>query len=205
MISWVVASHEPATLAANLQPALDHAASLGDEAIVVRDAPSIATAYNLGRAEAAHALVAYVHHDVRILDVDRVRAELVRACTDQVGMVGVIGSRAPVWPWWESPARCGSVYDSRMGRLDYGMGGQAAAVVDGLLMATAQPHTWDETYPGWHGYDHDMCLQMLDRSLPNWVIPFGADLVEHHTGGSADVTQLDGWAAAAARWREKWT
>lgn len=205
MISWIVASHAPDVLAGNLQPALDEAAAAGDEVLVIRDAPSIAIAYNLGRGLARHQLRVYAHHDVRILDVAQLRAELVTACTGQVGMVGMIGADAPVWPWWESSARCGSVYDSRMGRLDYGPGGQPAAVVDGLLLATAQPHTWDETYPGWHGYDHDMCLQMLDRGLTNWVIPRGADLVEHHTTGPSDVTQLDGWAAAAARWRDKWT
>jgi hypothetical protein len=205
VISWVVASHDRDVLAANLQPALDAAAAEGDEVLVVRDAPSIAAAYNQGRASAHGDLIAYVHHDVRVVDLPRLRAGLLFACRPDVGMVGVVGSRVPGWPWWDTGALCGSVIDSRMGRLDFSPGAQWAAVLDGLLLATSQPHAWDEGYAGWHGYDHDMCVQMLARGLANWCLPRGADLVEHHTTGSSDVSQLIGWDEAAERWHAKWT
>lgn len=204
MISWVVASHDPAVLAVNLQPALDQAAEFGDEVIVVRDAPSIAEAYNLGSADAAHPVRCFVHHDVRVLDLDALRGALLAACRPDVGLVGVIGTRVPALPWWDAPQRCGSAVDSRMGLIDFSPGDCAAAVLDGLLLATAQPLTWDEAYAGWHLYDHDASMQMLDRGLPNWCLPYGSTLVEHRTTGSSDVRDLDGWVEGCARWREKW-
>jgi hypothetical protein len=204
VISWVVASHDPAVLAANLQPALDVAAALGDEVIVVRDATSIAEAYNLGSADAAHPVRCFVHHDVRVRDIDALRGALFAACTPDVGLVGVIGSRTPALPWWDDPQRCGSVIDSRMGMLDFGPGDCAAAVLDGLLLATVQPLSWDEGYAGWHLYDHDASMQMLDRGLPNWCLPYGSALVQHNTAGPSDVGELDGWVEGCARWRQKW-
>jgi hypothetical protein len=204
VISWVVASHDPAVLAVNLQPALDEAAAAGDEVIVVRDAASIAEAYNAGSTDAAHPLRCFVHHDVRVRDLDALRGALLAACRPDVGLVGVIGSRVPALPWWDAPQRCGSVIDSRMGLLDFSPGDCAAAVLDGLLLATAQPLTWDESYAGWHGYDHDASMQMLARDLPNWCLPYGSALVEHNTAGPASTDAIDGWDAARERFREKW-
>lgn len=202
-ISWVVATHDPAVLAANLQPALTAAAAAGDQVIVVRDASSIAAAYNEGDRQAQHPIRCFVHHDVEVLNLDGLRAELYRGCVGPVGMVGVVGSVEIGWPWWDEQ-RVGSVVDARLGRLDFSRGGQPAAILDGLLLATAQPLTWDEDYTGWHGYDHDACMQMLHRGRPNWVIRDGADLVRHNTIGPTATSRIGGWEDAAARWHAKW-
>jgi glycosyl transferase family 2 len=206
MISWIVATHDREILRDNLLDSLGDLA--GDELIVVEDAPSIAAAYNKGTAEATQPVRAYVHHDVQVIDPDRLRKQLVDACRPWVGMVGVIGSRTPVLPWWEG-RRCGSVLDARatarqIGPLNYGPGGPVI-YLDGLLLATAENVLWDESYPGWHLYDHDMCQQQLAAGRWNWCLTGGHEMVRHNNvGHPTDVDQIGGWATGLRRFKEKW-
>jgi len=200
MISWIVASHHYPTLRDNLAATMRGTGD--DEVVVVENATSIAAAYNEGQDRARNPIRCYVHHDVRILDARRLRAELVDACTSQVGMVGVVGSRTAVWPWWDG-LTLGSVVDGRMGVLNLGSGGPCA-VLDGLLLATVHTVQWDESYPGWHGYDHDMCAQMVAHGLSNLCLTDGYQMVHHNTDGPTNVGYVDGWAEAERRYREKW-
>jgi len=200
VISWIVATHNPAVLDANLLATLDLPTE--DELVVVEDAPSIAVAYNRGRARATRPVRCYVHHDVQVLDPARLRAGLLEHCP-AAGIVGVIGSRNPVVPWWDGQ-KLGSVVDARLGRLDFGPGGPCA-FLDGLLLATSLDLEWDETYPGWHLYDHDICRQALDAGRTNWCLDDGAGLVRHNTAGSTNVHQLMGWAEGVSRYAEKYS
>jgi hypothetical protein len=202
MISWIVASHAQEILNANTRLWAEMACGLyGDELIVITGADSIAAAYNEGTRQAAHSVRCYVHHDVQVTDVGRLRDGILRNATPDVGMVGLIGSRTPVMPWWEGD-RCGAVTDARMGPMDFRRGGPCA-YLDGLLLATAQPVTWDETYPGWHGYDHDMCQQQIAVGRQNWCI-HGPGLAIHNTAGPTDMRHLEGWRASVVRFCEKW-
>lgn len=196
MISWIVATDDDETLNANLLSTLK--ADDGDELIVIRDAPSITLAYAAGQARATQPVRCYVHHDVQIHDLPRLRAELVEH-TEGRGMVGVVGSLDSVMPWWEG-RRLGSVVDIRMGLLDFGPGGECA-MLDGLLLATRQRVEWDVEAPGWHGYDQDSCSQMLALGLANWCLT-GASYVEHHARLGKD--RNDGYAEALQRWRKRW-
>ena len=200
MISYIVASNHWPTLRDNLGSSV--AGIGGDEVVVVEHPESIAKAYNEGQARATQPVRCYVHSDVLILDAPRLRADLVEHCTDAVGLVGVIGSRTPVVPWWDGQT-CGSVVDGRMGLLDFGLGG-GCAYLDGLLLATAQTVVWDESYPGFHLYDHDMSAQMLAKGLPNWCLDRGHELVRHNTKGPRVMDQLVGWDEGVARFNEKW-
>lgn len=203
MITWIVASHDPAILADNALPGLEAAALAGDQLVIVRDAPSIAQAYTEGQAQAGHPVRCFLHHDVRILNVAALRSALLDACTPDVGVVGVVGSTSRRLPWWEG-ARCGSVRDARIGLLDFGPGGHPAAYLDGLLLASAQQLTWDTGYAGWHLYDHDICQQQLVAGRENWCLADGQHLVSHHTAGPTSTTRLDGWEAGTDRFRLKW-
>ena len=162
----------------------------------------IAAAYNEGQARARNPVRCYIHNDVRVLKPDRLRAELMARCTLEVGLVGVIGSRDAHVPWWEG-VKCGSVVDARMGLLDFGPGGDCA-YLDGLLLATVHTLTWDESYPGFHLYDHDICQQSLARGLRNFCLDQGQDLIFHNTRGSTDVGKLTSWDENVARFRRKW-
>lgn len=197
-ISWIVATHDHLILQRSLMPTIPS----GDELVVIDDAPSIAVAYNEGTAKASHRVRAYVHHDVAIADPERLRQLLLEHCTGINGIVGVVGSRTKVVPWW-SGDHVGSVIDARHGHIGPGGHGDAA-YLDGLLLATAQELTWDETYTGWHLYDHDACQQMLAAGLPNVCLPGGQELVRHETAGPRRMSDLDGWAAGLEVFRSKW-
>lgn len=201
MISWIVASHRPDVLAGNLAATLR--LETGDELVVVEDPPSIAVAYNQGQAKAVNSLRVYVHSDVRILDAQTLRRRLLDCASGNVGMVGLVGSRTPALPWWSGDG-CGSVLDGRLGAIDFGAGGPCA-YLDGLLLATRQQVDWDESYPGFHWYDHDACQQMLSRGLRNRCLTGGTRLVLHNTGNSTDTSRLDGWDEGMARFRQKWS
>jgi hypothetical protein len=197
VISYIVASHHYPTLAANLGATIRGVDD--DEVVVVECSESIAKAYNEGQARATQPIKAYVHHDVQILDPVRLRAELIRWCQPWIGFVGVVGSWNRAVPYWEG-ALCGSVEDARVGVIGPGRGGECA-YLDGLLLATAQAVAWDETYPGWHGYDHDACEQALKQGLVNWCLTNGHLMVRHNTQGA---WQPDGLEEALDRFREKW-
>jgi hypothetical protein len=201
VISYIVASHHWPTLRDNLAATVQGVGD--DEVVVVENPTSIAAAYNEGQARARNPIRCYVHHDVQVLDPPRLRAALLAECRPDVGMVGLIGSRTPVVPWWDGDT-LGSVVDGRLGLLDFGPGGECA-YLDGLLLATAQHVDWDETYPGFHLYDHDMCQKMLARGLPNVCLTGGKGLVLHNTTGPADVNRLAGWDAGVALFNAKWS
>src|SRR5262249_54171288 len=63
---------------------------------------------------------------------------------------------------------------------------------------------WDETYPGFHLYDHDICQQALAQGLANFCLDQGQDLIFHNTRGSTDVHKLASWDENVARFRRKW-
>lgn len=200
MISWIVASDRPAVLEENLLATLNP--DDGDEVIIVADPESITQAYAHGQSKATRPVRCFVHSDVQVLDPVRLRAQLLEHATPAVGMVGLIGSRTPHMPWWDVRT-LGSVVDGRLGLLNFGPGGPCA-ILDGLLLATAQTVDWDESWPGFHGYDHDSCQQMLHRGLQNWCLTGGHELVRHNTTGPRRVAELVGWDDAVIRYRAKW-
>jgi hypothetical protein len=201
VISYIVATNDREVLERDLLDTLY--LQDGDELILIEDPPSIAVAYNQGTADAFNRIRCYVHSDVRVLDSARLRAELIEHCTAEVGMVGLIGSVDLVLPWWFAMTTRGSVADARIGMIDRGAGG-VCGYLDGLLLATVQDLEWDESYPGFHLYDHDICQQMLARGLPNYCLTDGAEMVLHNTGNAGAISELDGWDSGMARFRDKW-
>lgn len=195
VISWIVASHNQETLEKHLLPTIPD----GGELVVVRDAPSIAVAYAEGQERSTHPVRCYIHHDVEILKDTDLVDQLVTQ-TQGRGIVGVIGSRTPVMPWWVG-SPCGSLLDPRQQIvLGFGEGGPCA-VVDGLLLATRQHIDWDSEYTGWHGYDHDACAQMRAQGLENYCLSHGEQLVTHHTTSSFNP---EGFDQALERYYSKW-
>lgn len=201
MISWIVASNNKNTLEGNLLSTLEPLED-GDE-LIVECALSIAAAYNRGAKKANNLVRCYLHHDVQIIDKLTLRNQLIKHCSPGVGIVGLIGSRTRTVPWWNGD-KLGSVVDARLGLLDFGPGGNAA-YLDGLLLASCHPLTWDEDFKGWHLYDHDICEQMIRRyKLSNFALSNGASLVRHNTSGPTNTAALLGWDPAIEHFNEKW-
>lgn len=201
MISWIVAWHDWELLERELLTSL-HLEGTNDELVLVEAAPSITTAYADGQQRAHHQIHCYVHSDIRILDFARFRTEIITTATDAVGIVGVIGSRSMVLPWWNGDL-LGSVNDNRLGTLNFGPGGPCA-VVDGIILATVHTIDWDLTWPGWHGYEYDSCTQMQRAGKQNWCLSSGSTMVTHNNDSPIDVNSISGWHDAVAHYTKKW-
>lgn len=203
MISWIVATHDPDLMERMLMRTLVPGFVEGDQIIVQKDATSITRAYAEAQAQATQPIRCYIHHDVEILNLEALRDALIYAAENpKIGMIGVIGSRSVVIPWWNGDP-LGGCMDSRLGRLAFAGSGECA-ILDGLLLATTHEVSWDVSWPGWHGYDYDACLQMSNRNLVNWCIPHGDVLVYHNSDSPLDLQEIDGWQAAAALMTQKW-
>lgn len=203
MISYIVMCNDKQTLERNLLRSLK--LEEGDEIIVVMDKPSAAIALNIGISKAKNKIKCFIHSDVVVLDNARLRNELISHCNDQTGIVGVIGTknRSHV-PWWEKDM-CGTIVESRLGLIDFGPGGCECAVMDGLFLASAQDVRFDESFPGFHFYDYDICLQMLERGLPNWCLFDGKTLISHNCKTPLDVNALGAsYSDNVERLKNKW-
>lgn len=204
MISYVVMSNNEEILKKNLLRSL--ILEEGDEIIVSKDKPSAAVALNAGIAKAKNKIKCFVHSDVVILDNARLRSELLEHCDEKTGMVGIIGSKGDglAIPWWETDG-CGSVIEARLGPINFDDGGCEASVMDGFLLATAQDVRFDESFPGFHVYDYDICLQMQARGFPNFCLKDGRSLVSHNCKGPLDTQNLgDTYSGNLERLKTKW-
>lgn len=203
MISWIVATNDPGLLHRVLGPSLfPYYESYGDEVVVIENAESITKAYACGQSCATNLIKCYVHHDIQILDLELLRSAIIEDTT-RGGMVGVIGSRSMTIPWWYGSPLLGTVEDGRHGTFHFGDGGECA-VVDGMLLATRHNIAWDETWPGWHGYEYDACRQFIEKGVPNYCMFNGHTLVSHNSDSPYDLSEIDGWDVAVQWYSEKW-
>jgi hypothetical protein len=172
----------------------------GDDVVVLARTGSIAVGYNrILDLTPKGAPVVLFHDDTefgagaRLVIADAMRD------IDVVGAIGGVG--VTEMAWWNAPQRRGWV-QVKDGRHDFGPHGPVDAV-DGLLMALAPSAThlrFDESYPGFHGYDVDLCFQARAEGL---VVATADIPVTHRTkGGIRD--QAD-WDACEEVWRKKWT
>lgn len=199
MISWIVASHDKRILQDNLLYTLDLLPE--DELILIEDAASITLAYAEGQERATKPVHCFIHHDVRIINQQLLREYLI-ADTAHHDLCGVVGTYRMAVPWWNG-SPCGSVGDSRMGVLNFGIGGECV-LLDGLLLASRKHLEWDTSWPGWHGYDYDICMTVKQDGGSVWCMDSGAAMLVHNSDSPFGLHQIDGWPEAEARFLVKW-
>jgi hypothetical protein len=174
-----------------------------DELIVIEGAKSIAEGYNNGIDKAKNKIKCFIHHDLIVTNPILLRMNLLAYCIDDIGIVGVIGSQTDAAPWWEGQC-VGSVVDSRNGILYFSDGKQFCLHLDGLMLATCQDVRFDESIPGFHFYDQDICKQMAEKRLHNFCIKDGYRMITHFTQTPMDMSKLSGYAEAMAVYAKKW-
>lgn len=173
-----------------------------------RDARSIFDAYNeiLDEASAAPGLegVVLVHDDVVVRD-DRLEATLRSVLADPtigvVGVVGGIGQRE--MSWWKAARLAGHVdHATHVDAFSHGL--CDVDTVDGLLMAVspevARTIRLDgRGYPGFHGYDAELCALVRARGLRVVV----ADLDVYHDCKPGPWGRPE-YGQAILEWRRRW-
>jgi len=173
-----------------------------DELIVVEDSQSIAEGYNTGIDRAKNKIKCFIHHDIIVTNPTLLRMSLIAYCTEDIGMVGVIGSKTDEIPWWNGDC-VGSVLDARKGIVYFSHGKEFCYHLDGVLLATCQDVRFDETIPGYHLYDQDICKQMIKKGLRNFCVKDGFRILTHFTNTPVDQ-EVDGYAEVEKFYRKKW-
>ena len=182
--------------------AMDPAAPI----FVRRGQNSIFEAYNSIIDEVAHLNVdglVLIHDDVMIRDADFARKVTSLFEDPSIGIVGVIGaSDVKSLEWWWSESR-GRVRE-RGRTVDFGTGTFDVDVVDGLLIAMSsialEILRFDESFPGFHGYDADIGMQAKSRGLRVVV----ADIDVYHDSVPGQITNQKAYLRAGVLWRSKW-
>lgn len=200
-ISYIACTHNPDILEKCLLKSL--ILKDEDELIVIKGAESIAQGYNSGIDRAKHKIKCFIHHDLIVTNPILLRMNLIAYCTEDIGIVGVVGSKTDASPWWNGQC-VGSVVDSRNGILHFTDGKEFCLHLDGLMMATYQDVRFDESIPGFHLYDQDICKQMAAKGLNNFCIKDGYRIITHFTQSSMNISQINGYGEAMAVYTAKW-
>lgn len=175
-----------------------------DEIVIVDKPKSIAEGYNIGIDQAKHKIKCFIHHDIIITNPEMLRMNIMSYCTKDIGIVGVIGSKKDTVPWWDD-GDIGSVIDTRVGIIWFDDGKNYCKTLDGIMLATYQDVRFDESIPGFHMYDQDICKQMTDRGLQNFCMGNGFRMLTHCTSAPAVVNALNGYQEAIDVYRKKWS
>lgn len=175
-----------------------------DEIIVIESPKSIAEGYNTAIDHAKHKIKCFIHHDIIITNPEMLRKNIMSYCTQDVGIVGVIGSKQETIPWWND-GDIGSVVDTRMGIIWFDEGKNYCKTLDGIVLATCQDVRFDESIPGFHLYDQDICKQMTNQGLQNFCMGNGYRMLTHFTSGTVMTDQINGYNEALDVYRKKWS
>ena len=200
-ISYITCTHNKELLNKCLLPTLR--LEQDDELIIVENPESIAIGYNFGIEKTQNKRQCFIHHDLIITNSSLLRMQLIAYCTEDIGMVGVIGSITDTVPWWEGKT-IGSALESRMGLIYFSEGKEFCETLDGILLATCQDVEFDETIPGFHLYDQDICTQMNKKGLRNFCMSNGYRIGMHYTFGNTNVELIDGYNLAKEAYSRKW-
>lgn len=153
----------------------------------------IARVYNQFISEARHhsecSALVLLHEDTEIID-DNFRAKIMHLAKNPTVAVGGVAGAAGLrgLEWWTGRSRAGLVYETR-GALDLGPRHADVDVVDGLLMivfpSAFRRFVFDEaSFPGFHGYDADYCLQA--RNIGLRVVVMELDILHRTKTGYGD-------------------
>jgi hypothetical protein len=207
MISYISAVNNDNIYYGHLYRSL-HPLPDGDELIDVRGFRDAGEAYNHGVSIAKNDIKCFIHQDIVVIDPEALRSSIVSECMkDDVGIVGLIGTTdRNSCPWWANPqAVIGSIIHTLGLILGHRNGGDAA-ILDGLLLATAKDVVFDEGYKAFHWYAHDICQQMLEAGFTNRCLSNGRKLAVHNCNSQARVDQqmLDTMRVYCGKWDIPW-
>ncbi len=150
------------------------------EAIGIRDAISMTSAYNeaIERSDAKYKI--YLHQDVFIINKNFV-FDMIKLFRDEsIGLIGMVGGTniSANGVWWEGVPLAGAVYDNHTGKMeltnfqksddkDY----TKVSAVDGLCICTQYDIKWrEDLFDGWHFYDASQCMEFA-RAGYSCVVP----------------------------------
>jgi hypothetical protein len=171
------------------------------------DQRSIHAAYNsmIDEAIEVRALgLVLVHDDVRIRDAafcQKIEPLLVDPTIGVVGVIGADNVQSIEWWWYDNHG----FVEERTRIIDFGRGRFDVDVVDGVVLGLSEAALgrlrFDvESYPGFHGYDVEICSQARERGLRVVV----ADIEETFHDTSGRIKDRRAHLQADRLWRSKY-
>ena len=159
-------------------------------------------------------IVIFVHNDVRIVDeLFQIKVETVFKNNKEVGLLGVVGTKklAEIGMWWCSmpidlKGHCIQENDGKEVHLIKGTVAYSENMiaVDGLILMIRgklfnEGLRFDESFPGFHFYDIDLCLQVLERK---YKVAVADILVLHRSVGLGSLSKE--WKSNKDLFVKKW-
>lgn len=167
------------------------------DTISIKEADSIANAYNeaINNTDAKYKI--YLHQDVYIINKNFIY-DIINLFEEnsEIGMIGVIGSKTipKSGVWWDSNLKSGQVYDSHTGKIELLKFGnitkdfENVKAIDGLIMITQYDIPWkEELFDGWHFYDISHSLDYIREGF-KVVVPKQDDCWCIHDCGLVDIS-----------------
>lgn len=166
------------------------------DAISVKEAESIASAYNYAMKNTDAKYKVYLHQDTFIINKNFIYDMLsVFNSNEKIGMIGVVGSKTIETSgiWWDSSEVYGSVIDNFTGIMqqlelnEVKNNYEDVKLIDGLIMITNQDLTWmQDTFKGLYFYDTAQCIEFI-KSGYKIVIPKQSEPWCIHDCGSSKL------------------
>lgn len=161
------------------------------EILPVRNATSMAAAYNEAMMQSKAKYKVYLHQDVFIINKNFI-TDIIRLfeTNEEIGMIGLAGTKklpqSGIWWYGEEKDSYGQIYEANLlatlktpyqdiKNKKY----EEVEALDGLLLATSVDIPWrEELFDGWHFYDISQSFEMqrhgykliIPRTDTGWVI-----------------------------------
>lgn len=214
MISLIICSRS-ASLTDSLAGNISATIGATYEIILINNAEnrySICEAYNLGVKQSSYDILCFMHDDISFHTANWGQKVIGHFNNDSVKAIGIAGT--PYYPfmpgpWWGS----GLIYEhilqadkkapAMLKSNAEGVIAKEVVLVDGCWMCIAKSAfehiRFDEkTFPGYHFYDADICLQLYTAGHHIYTI---ADVLIHHES-MGNVNKQ--WIGSALTFHEKW-
>lgn len=214
-LSIIICSHN-GQLSTEFQRNLEDTVGCSFEIILInnsRNQHSIFEAYNIGIQKSTAPFIAFLHDDIFFHSQDWGKKLIEIFKTDpNLGLLGVAGSRirskVPA-AWWENAEYHLVInikqYDGRSGGSKLQYNGfrknlEEVKTIDGVFMGLRKIEgvRFDETVPGFHNYDFNLCMEVLKRNFSIGVTR--EILIEHFSKGRIDAS----WVRSAHQVNKKY-
>lgn len=146
------------------------------EMIIIREAPSLAKAYNVAMKSSTAKYKVYLHHDLFIIYKDFIKDFIdIFISFPRLGMLGVMGTKHlpenAIWynkgeydRWCADSIDNSSIkgmFHKKVG-MDFENKYQKVEAIDGLIMITQYDIPWrDDIFDNWHFYDISQSVEFL--------------------------------------------
>ncbi len=215
MISIIICSTKP-DISVILKENINDTIGVDYELIVIDNSTnleSIFSAYNKGVEQSKFSFLCFIHEDILFRTKDWGKNIIAHLNEKNTGIIGVSGgkimTKVPA-SWWLAGPGCKNIiqhYKNKTTLLEVSENcsgiRQPAIVLDGVFLSLRRELfnqiRFDAELSGFHGYDHDICVQSIVAGFNNYVV-FDM-LIEHFSEGSMNAQYYTNLIKIHKKWQ----